>query len=837
MEFAFLGARSGPGWEDWIDYGVDVADGVTLRRDAVPTYRSSERILDEASGDGETLRVVDVAVDSCGQLFVLSETGGVFRYDPERGSHGRMSCLWTGDLPAEPTAICITGGTLYVSSVVPNTSTTGSTDPEPTGRIHAFSRSLSQTRWIATDPFVHPLRIVTTGGVVYVLDAGTERVADPAIPSEPFLAKLADDGTAEPVLEDLEDPRDLTVDDDGRLVVLDRPEGTDDGSSRTPRIRVFDPDPSDPSIDEASGGGATTDVANATQLTELETERIHRTVSSDPFEIVGTEDSIDPVCLAAAGSDELIIGVGPSFPGERLLYRYLRRESGFERVAGFDRSCVRLVLEPHRSRNENEPASAVEHGPETTRRLYAVDGDDRTLHALEQVAPNRRAIGGRDTYSGRIVSRLDSGEAGMRWHRLTGDIVSGGPGTQVRLHYYATDDADDVLEGLQSIDDIGETFAGRLREANVLGVRGLAALDAEMAATLARTTPTRAQPWITTARRRAAKWTAFDRPDPRDALLDAVGRYLWIELELVGGEFSTPAVDTFGAYFPRQSYLRYLPAVYREDEASADFLERFLSVFESVFVDVDEELKSFTRYLDPYGTSPEYVSWLGSWLATVTDEELPASTKRDLIGQAPALFKMRGTREGLITVLEYLLKDVQRPALDWETVRRRETRHLERLVHTGRIRADEAEDASHAAVALYEELDEAYRREPSVYLWTYADLDCIDTAQPLEDYRRLVSCPHCFLVLIGSELDDARLRVIKRVVEAERPAHTVGRAAELRAELRLGGNAFLGVNTTLTEDEFVVETATLGADSVLTEREQHAQLGFKSRLGRDAELS
>lgn len=147
--------------------------------------------------------------------------------------------------------------------------------------------------------------------------------------------------------------------------------------------------------------------------------------------------------------------------------------------------------------------------------------------------------------------------------------------------------------------------------------------------------------------------------NPKDALiLSPKGQYIQFKIELHSNDVSkTPKVNSLRVYFPRQSYLRYLPAVYQEDEKSRDFLERSLSLFETYLWELEKRIEGVSRYFDTEATPNEFLNWLSTWLGIPVDENWSLKKRRELLKRAPELFKKRGTREGLKEIIEIYLEE------------------------------------------------------------------------------------------------------------------------------------------------------------------------------------
>lgn len=131
------------------------------------------------------------------------------------------------------------------------------------------------------------------------------------------------------------------------------------------------------------------------------------------------------------------------------------------------------------------------------------------------------------------------------------------------------------------------------------------------------------------------------------------GRYLWLKLRLTTfDQKSRPSIRSARIFYTRLSYLRYLPQVYREDPVSAAFLERFLSMFETSFDSLEQEINQLFKYFDPKLTPKEFLPWLASWINLSLDDEVPEQRVRTFIRRAASLYRRKGTPGALVEFLE-----------------------------------------------------------------------------------------------------------------------------------------------------------------------------------------
>jgi phage tail-like protein len=136
------------------------------------------------------------------------------------------------------------------------------------------------------------------------------------------------------------------------------------------------------------------------------------------------------------------------------------------------------------------------------------------------------------------------------------------------------------------------------------------------------------------------------------------GRYLQLQLGVQGNGRATPRLRALRVYYPRFSYLdHYLPATYRDDGASASFLDRYLANMEGTLTAIEDTLAQVQVLFDPRSASPDTLPWLASWLGLVLDAGWDERRRRLLVRHAMELYQWRGTPWGLQLALRLVLDD------------------------------------------------------------------------------------------------------------------------------------------------------------------------------------
>ena len=126
-----------------------------------------------------------------------------------------------------------------------------------------------------------------------------------------------------------------------------------------------------------------------------------------------------------------------------------------------------------------------------------------------------------------------------------------------------------------------------------------------------------------------------------DFYLGRNGRYLWLMFELAATGTNSPVVRRLSLRMGGDHMTDYLPAIYQGD----DFTYRFLSIFDSMFLDLEEDINHLPARLDYQNTDPELLRYLASWVC-VEPGEAPEKL-RERISSALSDYEDRYTREGV----------------------------------------------------------------------------------------------------------------------------------------------------------------------------------------------
>lgn len=146
---------------------------------------------------------------------------------------------------------------------------------------------------------------------------------------------------------------------------------------------------------------------------------------------------------------------------------------------------------------------------------------------------------------------------------------------------------------------------------------------------------------------------------PEDLLIQSPpGRWLWIQIQLTGDGGQTPAVTRLVAHYPRDSYLRYLPAVYGASDAARSFLERFLSIPQTEWDRLRERIATIARYFDPYAVPDDGLAYLASWLDAELEPGWTADDGRRLLALLPSLRDRRGTAGAVRATARVYLRSI-----------------------------------------------------------------------------------------------------------------------------------------------------------------------------------
>lgn len=273
-------------------------------------------------------------------------------------------------------------------------------------------------------------------------------------------------------------------------------------------------------------------------------------------------------------------------------------------------------------------------------------------------------------------------------------------------------------------------------------------------------------------------FTGSPRGELDMAVLCPPGRYLWLRLTLEGSGRATPMLEWIRAYAPRSTYAEYLPAVFRSDPVSADFLDRFMLLFEHFLGDWENKTDHMADLFSPEATP--YLPELASWLDFRLNRRQPEGEQRQWLARAMELHRERGTVDGLRELLR-MYTDPTKPPVIVEGFTRRGFTRLGEEGPGVRLGADTVLPGA-----------------PEGELVLGADQVGNGDLLP-GDLAPLATGAHQFAVYAyqypGQPADE--MAVLESVLRAERPVQTQHYLCEVRPAMRVGAQSIVGVDTVL----------------------------------------
>lgn len=244
--------------------------------------------------------------------------------------------------------------------------------------------------------------------------------------------------------------------------------------------------------------------------------------------------------------------------------------------------------------------------------------------------------------------------------------------------------------------------------------------------------------------------------DPEDALLfDIEGRYLWFQILLTSQNGISPEITKIKLFFPKNTWMEYLPEVYQANPKSASFVERFLGIFQTIYQDMTQQIDSVAKFFDANSVNEEILRWLAEWMAIDDSYVWTEENLRYLVANALYLYSMRGT-------VDYLEKMVK--------------------LYTGRTPY----------------IIEHHQLEPFLTGNKRADL----ITELYGDNK------YIFTVIVDMEaiVSNKEFKILTKIIDSSKPAHMESNLIVLEPFIFLDQHSYLGINSVLGQyHDFVLD--------------------------------
>jgi phage tail-like protein len=261
---------------------------------------------------------------------------------------------------------------------------------------------------------------------------------------------------------------------------------------------------------------------------------------------------------------------------------------------------------------------------------------------------------------------------------------------------------------------------------------------------------------------------------------------IWIGVQFSGEGVESARLHDIQLDFDYRSCLGYLPAVFREDPASRDFLVRFLGLMQTAVEGAEEQIDRLPALFDPRAVPRTWLPWLASWLAFELDSNWPEEKGRAAIARAFEASGWRGTPRGIAETIAFLTG--------------LQVRIVEPILEAGWwALAEEGAPEAAGRGSLLGYGTRLVSSEPQgAVLDTTAVLDGSHLVAA-DDFGTAMfdDVAHQFLVEVyrGKAFSEDALAFVRQLVEREKPAHTRYEVCVVEPLMRLGVQARIGIDS------------------------------------------
>lgn len=318
------------------------------------------------------------------------------------------------------------------------------------------------------------------------------------------------------------------------------------------------------------------------------------------------------------------------------------------------------------------------------------------------------------------------------------------------------------------------------------------------------------------------------------AVRNLSGRFLGVRIQLNGDGRNSPQLAGVRFYGPRFSYVqKYLPEIYHEakfppasevDGASTrrDFLERFVSLFESQFTRIEDRIANSYLLTRPESTPDAALDWLGGWVG-IEPSHYPQGRRRARLMATPDLYQWRGTPKGVTEALDVATDGAcTRGAII--VIEDFKLRHIFATILGADLSVKNNPllpgtwGSSNSIVG-----DSLFLGDPKMQAELQAlyqnDLHIPGGAQADQAFYDQLAFR--MTVFVHNQVENINLKMVQRIVEAEKPAHVQAFVTLATEPFMIGLASLLGVNTYLgpqpPRNPVTVNVSEIGRYDVVTE--------------------